>query len=182
VSFPSGPLGYAAPMLLWRALPMVVVAVSLLACSGSQAAPVGAPTSTTSSTAGDASAAEVCLAAASAKREKRADEPSRVSVKHVLVQHAFSKKGRDSIKRSREEACLRAAEARDKLRGGADFAEIVSAYSDEPGAASRGGSIGAVERADLVPAFSDAAFELEVHQLSDVVETEFGFHVIVRTE
>ena len=177
-----GPLGYAVAMLFARALPAVVLAVSLLACSGAQSVSTGPEAPTAKVSSGDANAAEACLAAATAKREKRADEPSRVSVKHILVQHAFSKKGRDSIKRSREEACLRAAEARDKIRGGADFTEMVREYSDEPGAASRGGSIGSVERSDLVPAFSDAAFELDVRQLSDVVETEFGFHVILRTE
>lgn len=185
MSMRPGPLGYAVAMLLARSLPAVVLAVSLLACGGSQSVPLdsrASGTPTTSVHSGDANAAEACLATAAAKREKRADEPSRISVKHILVQHAFSKKGRDSIKRSREEACLRAAEARDKIRGGADFTEIVREYSDEPGAASRGGSIGSVERSDLVPAFFDAAFELDVHQLSDVVETEFGFHVIMRTE
>ena len=73
-------------------------------------------------------------------------------------------------------------EARDKLRGGADFGEIVKTYSDEPGASTVGGSIGQVTRSQLLPPFADAAFELERAQLSDIVETEYGFHVILRTE
>jgi len=166
-------------MLISRALSNALLGLFALGCGGAQAAPGGASTPAAAAEEGPAYA---CLRVAEAKRERRADEPARVSLKHVLVQHAFSKKGRDSIKRSREEACLRAAEARDKLRAGADFADVAREYSDEPGAASRGGSIGAVERSDLVPAFADAAFELDVRQLSDVVETEFGFHVILRTE
>ena len=55
-------------------------------------------------------------------------------------------------------------------------------YSEEPGAATREGSIGSVERNDLQKPFADAAFELGVNQLSDVVETESGFHVILRSE
>ena len=103
-------------------------------------------------------------------------------MKHVLVEYAGAKRAAPSITRSREEACLRAMEARDKLRNGADFADVVKEYSDEPGAATRGGSIGTIERGDVAPPFADAAFELDVNQLSDVVETDFGFHVIFRTE
>jgi parvulin-like peptidyl-prolyl isomerase len=77
---------------------------------------------------------------------------------------------------------MRAMEARYKLRGGADFGEVVKAYSDEPGAATRAGSLGQVKRSDLLAPFADAAFELDRAQLSDLVETEFGFHVILRTE
>jgi len=100
----------------------------------------------------------------------------------VLVKWSGSKNADPKITRSREEACLRAMEVRDKVRGGEDFSALVGQYSDEAGAASREGSLGAVERKDLAKPFADAAFELGVNQLSDVVETEFGFHVIFRTE
>ncbi len=103
-------------------------------------------------------------------------------VSHVLVKHTGSKNPPDGVTRSRGEACMRAMEARDKLRGGADFGEVVKAYSDEPGAATRAGSLGQVKRSDLLAPFADAAFELDRAQLSDLVETEFGFHVILRTE
>ena len=100
----------------------------------------------------------------------------------MLVKYYGAKGAKPAIARSREEACLRAIEARDKLRGGADFSKMVIEYSEEPGAASREGSVGSVERSDLVRPFADAAFELDIGQLSDVVESDFGFHVIVRTE
>ncbi|EYF08615.1 Peptidyl-prolyl cis-trans isomerase PpiD [Chondromyces apiculatus DSM 436] len=122
-----------------------------------------------------------CLAAAEAARPRRADEPAKISVKHILVRHAGADRA-DGATRTREEACLRALEARDKVRGGADFDALVSEYSDEAGAASRAGSLGAIERADVLPPFADAAFELDRNQLSDVVETKYGFHLILRTE
>jgi parvulin-like peptidyl-prolyl isomerase len=132
--------------------------------------------------AGNAEAIELCIATANAKRAKFSGEPPKITVKHVLVKYKGAKKADDTIKRSREEACLRALEVRDKIREGGDFDEIVKQYSEEPGAATRGGSIGAIERADVAKPFADAAFDLSINQLSDIVETEFGFHVIWRTE
>ena len=103
-------------------------------------------------------------------------------MRHVLVRFAGAKNADATITRTREQACLRAVEVRDKARGGAVFEDLVKEYSEEPGAASRGGSTGAIERKDVVPPFADAAFELEAQQLGDVVETDYGFHVIYRTE
>lgn len=123
-----------------------------------------------------------CIELATAKREQRKDEPSRISVKHILVRYAGSKSAGPEFTRNREEACLRAIEARDEIRAGADFVAMVEKYSDEPGAASRQGSVGGIERSMVVAPFADAAFELDLGQLSDVVETDFGFHVILRTE
>ena len=163
-----------------RALPLsplsLALSLSLTACGATPVAPAKeAP-------AAAQTPAVACLRTAGAKREKRAGEPGRIAAKHVLVKYDGAKGAKPASARSREEACLRAIEARDKLRGGADFGKVVVEYSDEPGAASREGSLGSVERGDVVPPFADAAFELDVGQLSDVVESDYGFHVIVRTE
>jgi parvulin-like peptidyl-prolyl isomerase len=130
----------------------------------------------------DSAAIESCLAAASAKRARFSGEPAKIGVKHVLVKYKGARNAKEDIGRTREQACLRAIEARDKIRSGADFGEVVKQYSDEPGAATRDGSIGAVERKDVAKPFADAAFELSINQISDVVETEFGFHIILRNE
>ena len=103
-------------------------------------------------------------------------------MRHVLVKHKAAKNAPETVTRSREEACLRALEARDKMLAGADFDAIVTEYSDEKGAADRRGSLGSVERAEVAPPFADAAFELSIGQMSDVVETDFGFHLILRSE
>ncbi|HVK70286.1 MAG TPA: peptidylprolyl isomerase [Polyangium sp.] len=130
----------------------------------------------------DAEKAEQCIATANAKRAKFSGEPPKVTVRHILVRFKGTKNADASITRTREAACLRTMEARDKLREGADFDEMVKEYSEEPGAASRGGSVGAIERTMVVKPFADAAFDLAVNQMSDVVETEFGFHLIFRSE
>jgi NIMA-interacting peptidyl-prolyl cis-trans isomerase 1 len=125
---------------------------------------------------------ERCIADADLKREHKASEPDRVSVKHVLVRYAGAKRAPDAVTRTRQQACLRAEEALGQLKKGTPFADVVAQYSDEDGAATREGSIGTIERADVAPPFADAAFELGPREVSDVVETPFGFHVILRVE
>ncbi|APR84711.1 Survival protein SurA precursor (Peptidyl-prolyl cis-trans isomerase SurA) [Minicystis rosea] len=174
---------------------ILACALVLAACGGNQpepaapaatAAPSAAPAApaaagTAAASAGNA-AAEACFATANASRARFSGEPVKITAKHVLVKYKGTKKVDEKITRTRAEACLRAIEARDKVRNGDDFDVVVKDYSDEAGAATRNGSIGAVERKDLAKPFADAAFELKPNQLSDVVETEFGFHVILRTE
>jgi hypothetical protein len=149
---------------------------------GPAPAQTAAPADTSAADTSAAKAAEMCLLTAAAKRARFSGEPAKITVKHILVKHKTAKNPAPGVTRSREEACMRAIEVRDKIRGGADFDALVKEYSEELGAVSRGGSIGSVERKDLAKPFADAAFELGVRQLSDVVESESGFHVIVRTE
>jgi hypothetical protein len=147
------------------------------ACGG---APSGGASTPASANAGGAAAQ--CLANADAKHPHNPSEPDRVTIKHVLVKYAGAKNAPDAITRSREQACLRAEEALNKLKEGSSFADVVASYSDESGAATREGSIGTIERGDVAPAFADAAFELKMKEVSQVVETPFGFHVILRVE
>ena len=163
-----------------------LAALPLTGCGGAQTA-ADPPTDTSKAPAEAAEKAPEgpeaeCLALAGAKREKKANEPAKISVKHVLIKYAGAQNASEGVTRTRGAACLRAIEARDKIRGGSDFGEVVKEYSEEPGAASREGSVAAIERSMVVEPFADAAFELDINQLSDVVETPFGFHVILRTE
>lgn len=164
-----------------RWTPLVVVALFALSCGGAKPKPAsGVPDD--SGESGLDTPETRCLALASGTRERRSNEPSSIVVKHVLVQFAGAKNAKPEIKRTRGDACLRALEALSRLKAGESFADIVAEYSDEPGAASREGSIGSIKRKDVVPAFADAAFELEPNEVSHVVATDFGFHVIMRTE
>ena len=123
-----------------------------------------------------------CLAAADAKHPRKPQEPFRITAKHVLVAYSGAKRAAESVTRTREQACLRAEEALARLKGGASFDDVVATNSEEPGAKDRKGSIGSIQHDDVAPNFGDAAFELQVGEVSEVVETPFGFHVILRTE
>jgi parvulin-like peptidyl-prolyl isomerase len=111
-----------------------------------------------------------------------AKQPKEIGAKHILVMHDKSQKKPENVTRTREQAKKRAQEALLKIRGGADFDEMVKEYSDEPGAAERQGDLGVFERSSMVKAFGDAAFSLKVGEVSELVETPYGFHVIKRTE
>jgi parvulin-like peptidyl-prolyl isomerase len=67
---------------------------------------------------------------------------------------------------------------RKKLVKGADFAQTAKEVSEDPGSKERGGELGAFSRGMMVPEFEKAAFSLAVGQLSDVVTTPFGYHLI----
>jgi peptidyl-prolyl cis-trans isomerase NIMA-interacting 1 len=161
-------------------LPAIVVS-TMFACGGAPSAGASSAASSKSPSSGD-TAAEHCLAVAGAKHERKPSEPDKITVKHVLVRYGGAKRAPASITRTRGQACLRAEEALTKLHEGISFADVVRIYSDESGAETREGTLGTIERKDVAPPFADAAFELGFREVSQVVETEFGFHVILRAD
>jgi len=117
------------------------------------------------------------MAEAEIERTAPVDAPQRIDLAQILVRHAGVKNSAD-VTRTADEACLRAQEARKKLLGGGDWDEIRAKYSDEQGAT--GGVVYGVTQGDLDPKIAGAAFSLAVDELSYVVETKRGFHVLWR--
>lgn len=105
-----------------------------------------------------------------------------VGASHVLIQYKGSLRAGPNITRSKDEAKKLAAEVLAKAKKGQDFAELAKQYSDEPGAKERAGNLGKFTKPQMVKPFADAAFALKPGDISDLVETDFGFHVIKRTE
>lgn len=118
-----------------------------------------------------------CLEDASAPRVPPRDAPDTIDVAHVLVRHSGLSSPKE-VTRRRGAACLRALAALEALQGGATWNSVVDEYSDS-GRATHG-ELGRVSREQLEPAFGDAAFALSPQELSYVVETSRGFHVILR--
>jgi parvulin-like peptidyl-prolyl isomerase len=100
----------------------------------------------------------------------------------VLVAYKGARRAPRSVTRSKSEAKARAQEALAKIRAGSPFEDVVKQYSDDAGSVDRMGSLGKFHRGDMDPAFAAAAFALKAGEVSEVVETPFGFHVIKRTQ
>ena len=95
-----------------------------------------------------------------------------IRVRQILV--AFPDGGDIS---SRGEALLRIQSIQDRIRQGENFAALALEYSDDPSKA-RGGDLGYLERNQMISSFADAAFSLKPGQVSDIVETRFGYHLV----
>ena len=96
----------------------------------------------------------------------------RVRVRHILI--AFN--GQDNATK-RGNALLRLQSIQLMLHENTDFASLAIEHSDDPSKV-RGGDIGYLEREQLIVDFADAAFALEPGEVSDIVETRFGYHLI----
>jgi peptidyl-prolyl cis-trans isomerase NIMA-interacting 1 len=105
----------------------------------------------------------------------------RVSASHILVAYKGSRRAAPTITRTKDEAKKRAEQLLARARKGDDFGQLARENSDDPTAKARSGDLGSFDRSMMVKEFSDAAFSLKPGQVSAVVETDFGFHIIKRT-
>lgn len=101
-------------------------------------------------------------------------QPETVTASHILIAARPSLVGPGELARRR----ARAEEIRRRVLAGADFAALAREVSEDPGTREAGGDLGAFTRDTHVDAFDAAAFALAPGQVSEVVQTEFGFHVI----
>jgi NIMA-interacting peptidyl-prolyl cis-trans isomerase 1 len=112
-----------------------------------------------------------------------AEPPERVTASHILFSYQGASRARPEVSRSKAEAKALAEKVLGRLRRGAlTFEDAVARYSDDAGSAERKGALGSFGRAAMVKPFAQAAFALQPDQLSDVIETDFGFHIIWRQE
>jgi len=118
-------------------------------------------------------------AAAPARRDTTGG--TEAAAAHILVWYRGCKDAPDTVSRTRSAAEDRARRIAVLAREpGADFAELARRYSDDPLAARSGGYLGIVQRGELDLAFELALFALAPGEVSHVVETEYGWHVIQR--
>jgi peptidyl-prolyl cis-trans isomerase SurA len=117
--------------------------------------------------------------------ERRADPPggpARIGAKHILVSFKGAEHAIAGVTRSESDARVLAEEIARKAKDGADWNTLAAQYTDEPGSKETGGDLGKFGRGQMVKSFEVAAFALTVGQISSVVQSPFGFHIIMRYE
>lgn len=102
-----------------------------------------------------------------------------VGVRHILFQWAGAQMSKEDA--TREAARAEAEAVLAKLRAGEDFQVLARKHSDGP-SAPKGGDLGVFGKGAMVPPFETAAFALDVGEISEIVETQFGYHILLRYE
>ena len=99
------------------------------------------------------------------------ERPATVDISHILMQVKPSEKAQMA-------AYDKAEKILKELKAGASFEELARKYSEDPASAKRGGDLGFTQRGDLVPEYENVAFNLKNGEISGIVQTQFGFHII----
>lgn len=98
----------------------------------------------------------------------------------VVIYHIFQNpKASEKLKKKFYD---KAAALLDSIKAGKDFSELAKKYSDDPGSAAQGGDLGFVKKGVFYPEFEGAAFQLKVGELSGIVESPVGYHIIQMIE
>ncbi|MFC1650389.1 peptidylprolyl isomerase, partial [Candidatus Latescibacterota bacterium] len=106
-----------------------------------------------------------------ANRDSLPEMPEQFKISHILLYPKVSEENKTKV-RDELQAIL------DRINNGEDFGELAKEYSQDPGSAPSGGDLSYFTRDLMVPEFADAAFALEVGEVSGIVESQFGFHII----
>lgn len=103
---------------------------------------------------------------------------SQIRASHILLMYQGSM--RSQATRSKDEALTAIQGLKEEIGQGADFGQVARQFSDCP-SGEEGGDLGSFGPGAMVPEFDKAAFALKPGEVSDVVETPFGYHLIQRT-
>lgn len=107
------------------------------------------------------------------EHQKQFQVPEQVEVRHILIKVPAKADAQTvSAAQAKAQGILK------QLQGGANFAELAKKYSDDPGSKEQGGELGFVQHGATVPEFDRTAFSLKAGQLSEVIRTQFGFHIL----
>lgn len=97
--------------------------------------------------------------------------PDRYELSEIVIQPEVSEAERERVR-------TQLAELRERVLKGEKFAMLATLYSQDPGSAKKGGELGFFSRGDMVGEFESAAFALKPGEVSPIIETQFGFHII----
>lgn len=97
--------------------------------------------------------------------------PERYELSEIVMQPQISEAERDRVR-------TQLAELRERVLNGEKFSMLATLYSQDPGSARKGGELGFFSRGEMVSEFESAAFALKPGEVSPIIETQFGFHII----
>ena len=100
----------------------------------------------------------------------------------VQVSHILMRASQQAPQEEWDAAKVRIDSVYQALKAGADFAELAKKVSQDPGTAPQGGQLPFVSRGQLVKEFEDAAFALQPGEMSEVVQSPYGYHIILMKE
>jgi peptidyl-prolyl cis-trans isomerase D len=107
------------------------------------------------------------------QHQKDFQVPEEVKVRHILIKVPTGADAKtDAAAKQKAEDLLQ------QIKAGGDFDALAKANSDDPGSKDQGGELGMIQRGVTVPAFEQAAFALQPGQISDLVKTQFGYHIL----
>jgi len=98
-------------------------------------------------------------------------QPERVNISHLSIRPKVGGEGQDVVLQKAREILAQA-------KAGADFEQLAEKYSQDPGSAQRGGDLGYFARGTMLPEFERVAFALQPGEISDIVRTRLGYHII----
>ncbi|HWY46640.1 MAG TPA: peptidylprolyl isomerase, partial [Bryobacteraceae bacterium] len=98
--------------------------------------------------------------------------PERVQARHILIKTTGKTQAEVPQLKAKAEDLLK------QIKGGADFGPLAQKNSEDPGSAAKGGDLGWIVRGQMVKNFEDTVFSLKPKEISNVVTTEYGFHII----
>jgi peptidyl-prolyl cis-trans isomerase C len=104
-------------------------------------------------------------------------QPELVHASHILIRCAPD--ATDEVKKQKR---TQIEAARALVKGGEKFADVAKKVSEDPGSAAKGGDLGFFPRGRMVPEFDIAAFSLKTNEVSDVITTQFGYHILLVIE
>jgi len=100
-----------------------------------------------------------------------------VKASHILIS-TVDDNGKPLSEAKKKEAKKKAEEVLKKAKSGEEFSELAKEYSDDPGSAANGGDLGYFTKGQMVQPFEEAAFSLKPGEISGLVESEYGYHII----
>jgi peptidyl-prolyl cis-trans isomerase C len=104
-------------------------------------------------------------------------QPETVRASHILIR--VTPDASDDVKKEKR---TQIDSVRALLKSGEKFADVAKKFSEDPGSAVNGGDLGFFGRGQMVPEFDTAAFSLKTNEISNVITTQYGYHILLVTD